>query len=123
MKRLFKSFGYAWQGIRSVFTTESNMKIHAGVACLAVCLGFLFKISPLEWIAIVICIGLVFSAEMFNTAFETLTDKVSPKQDETAGRVKDIAAGGVLLAAIISVVVGLIVFLPKLITCMGLNCQ
>ena len=115
MKRLLKSFGFAWQGIKAVFTSEPNMKIHAAVAILVLIFGFIFSISSTEWIAIVICIGLVFSAEMFNTAFETLVDKVSPSKDPLAGKTKDVAAGAVFIAAIISVVVGVIIFLPKLI--------
>lgn len=115
MSRLIKSFEYAWQGIRSVFSTEANMKIHAGVAVLVIVAGFLLKISPLEWIAALFCMGLVFCAEMFNTAIELLVDKVSPQKDPVAGKVKDIAAGAVLIAACISVVVGVIIFLPKLI--------
>lgn len=121
MKRLLKSFVYAWQGIRSVFGSESNMKIHALVAALIVFMGFAFWISPFEWIAIIICIGLVFSAEMFNTALETLTDKVSPEKNKLAGKVKDIAAGAVLIAAIISVIVGLIIFLPKLLAWLNVS--
>ena len=115
MKRLLKSFGFAWQGIKAVFTSEPNMRIHAVVALLVLIFGFIFSISSTEWIAIVICIGLVFSAEMFNTAFETLVDKVSPDKDSLAGKTKDVAAGAVFIAAIISVVVGVIIFLPKLI--------
>ncbi|HRG03383.1 MAG: diacylglycerol kinase family protein [Paludibacteraceae bacterium] len=115
MKRLLKSFVFAWQGIKAVFSSEQNMKIHVAVAITVIFFGFVFSISSAEWISVVICIGLVFSAEMFNTAFETLVDKVSPDKDPLAGKTKDIAAGAVLLAAIISVVVGIIIFLPKLI--------
>lgn len=114
MSRLTRSFGYAWKGIRVVFSSEPNMQIHVGVAVLAIALGFIFKISSAEWIGIVICIGLVFSAEMFNTTLEFLVDKVSPQKDPIAGKIKDIAAGAVLITAIISVVVGVIIFLPKI---------
>ncbi len=114
MGRLTKSFGYAWKGIRSVFSTEQNMKIHVGVAVLAVGFGFVLQISSVEWIAVILCIGLVFSAEMINTALEILVDKVSPQKDPVAGKIKDISAGAVLIAAIISVLVGVLIFLPKL---------
>ncbi|MHB9056028.1 MAG: diacylglycerol kinase family protein [Paludibacteraceae bacterium] len=116
MKRLFNSFGFAFKGIKSVLASEPNMKIHAGVTLFVIFMGFVLKISPNEWIAIVICIGLVLSAEMFNTAFETLVDKVSPHYDPAAGKTKDLSAGAVFLAAIISVLVGIIIFLPKLIS-------
>lgn len=91
------------------------MKIHVGVAVLVLGLGYVLKISSVEWITVVLCIGLVFSAEMFNTALEILVDKVSPQKDPIAGKIKDISAGAVLIAAIISVIVGVIIFLPKLI--------
>ena len=78
------------------------MKIHVGVAVLAVGFGFVLQISSVEWIAVIICIGLVFSAEMINTALEILVDKVSPQKDPVAGKIKDISAGAVLIAAIIS---------------------
>lgn len=114
MKRLFKSFGYAIQGIKMVVRTETNMKIHIFIAVLVVVFGFMFHVSASEWLACIICIGLVFSAETMNTAIEVLVDMVSPERKPEAGKVKDIAAGGVFLAAIISVVVGVIIFLPKI---------
>lgn len=116
MKKLFRSFGFAWKGLKTAVSTEVNMKIHLTVAILVVAAGFLFRISNFEWIAVILCIGLVFSAEIFNTSIETLVDKVSPNIDPLAGRTKDIAAGAVLVAAVISVVVGLLIFLPKIIS-------
>lgn len=115
MNRLLKSFGYAWKGIKSVFRTEQNMKIHTAAAVLAIVGGFIFQLSGGEWIAVILCIGLVVSAEMINTAFETLVDVVSPNRDPIAGKIKDITAGAVLVAALISVIVGVIIFLPKLL--------
>lgn len=115
MNRLIKSFRYAWKGIKVVFLSEKNMKIHLFVTFWVVVFGFIFQISAFEWIAVILCIGLVLSAEMFNTALETLVDKISPEQDPLAGKTKDTAAGAVLITAFISVIVGLIVFLPKLI--------
>lgn len=115
MERLFKSFGFAWKGIVAVFSTEANMKIHGVVSIFVLILGFLLNITSVEWIAVLMCIALVFSAEMFNTAFETLVDKVSPEHHPLAGKTKDLAAGAVLISAIISVVIGIIIFLPKII--------
>ncbi len=116
MKRLIKSFGYAFQGIKAVFSSETNMRIHAIIAFFVIIAAFVFSVSTTEWLVILLCIGLVFSAEMFNTALETLVDKVSPEQDPLAGKTKDLAAGAVLIAAIISAIIGTIIFLPKLIT-------
>lgn len=114
MKRLFLSFDYACNGIKAVIKSEKNMQIHITVALFVIVMGFLLDISTSEWVACIICIGLVFSAETLNTAIESLVDMVSPERQPAAGKIKDIAAGGVFLAAIISVIVGIIIFLPKI---------
>ena len=76
--------------------------------------GFAFGITPGEWTAICLCIGLVVSAELFNTAIERLVDLVSPQRHPLAGQVKDIAAGAVLVCALAAIAVGLIIFVPYL---------
>jgi len=113
MKKRIRSFGYAGKGIRVVFSTEPNMKIHFVVAILVVVFGFVFSISITEWIMCLLCIGLVFGMEMMNTAIENVVDLASPKLHPLAGKAKDIAAGGVLICAIISVIIGLLIFAPK----------
>jgi diacylglycerol kinase (ATP) len=113
MKKRIQSFGYAGRGIRLVFSSEANMKIHLAVTLVVVICGFYFQISIFEWIACLLCIGLVFSAEMINTAIENVVDLTSPDFHELAGKAKDIAAGAVLICAIISVIIGLSIFLPK----------
>ncbi len=114
LKKRIKSFGYAVRGIRIVFGTETNMKIHLSIAILVLIAGFTFDISVTEWIFCLLCIGLVFSMEMVNTAIENLVDLVSPNHHPLAGKTKDIAAGAVLICAISSVIVGLLVFAPKI---------
>ncbi|MEI8085710.1 MAG: diacylglycerol kinase family protein [Paludibacter sp.] len=113
MNKTIKSFGYAGQGIRSVFQSELNMKIHLMVGILVIICGFIFNISLIEWMLCLLCFGLVIGMEMMNTAIEKLVDLVSPNHHPVAGKVKDIAAGAVLICAIISVIIGLIIFLPK----------
>lgn len=113
LKKRINSFQYAGRGIRTVFGTETNMKIHICIAILVLIAGFTFKISAIEWIACLLCIGLVVGMEMVNTAIENIVDLVSPNHHPLAGKAKDIAAGAVLICAIISVVVGLLVFGPK----------
>ncbi|MDD4993156.1 MAG: diacylglycerol kinase family protein [Paludibacter sp.] len=113
MKKRIRSFGYAGKGMRVVFTTEPNMKIHIVIAILVIVFGFLFSISISEWIMCLLCIGLVFGMEMMNTAIENVVDLASPKLHPLAGKAKDIAAGAVLLCAIISVIIGLLIFVPK----------
>lgn len=113
MKKRIKSFGYAAKGIRTVLQSETNMKIHAIIAGLVIICGIIFKISPNEWLMCLLCFGLVFSAEMFNTAIETIINLVSPETNPLAGKAKDIAAGAVLVSAIFSATIGLIIFIPK----------
>ena len=113
MKKRIRSFVYAGRGIRLVFSSEANMKIHIVVATLVVICGFIFNINTTEWIACLLCIGLVFGAEMINTAIENVVDLASPDYQELAGKAKDIAAGAVLICAIVSVIIGILIFLPK----------
>ncbi|MEI7503551.1 MAG: diacylglycerol kinase family protein [Paludibacter sp.] len=113
MNKTIKSFGYAGKGIRSVFQSELNMKIHFVVGVLVIVCGFIFSISITEWMLCLLCFGLVIGMEMMNTAIEKLVDLVSPNHHPVAGKVKDIAAGAVLICAIISVIIGLLIFLPK----------
>ena len=113
MKKRIRSFGYAGRGIRLVFATEANMKIHIVIAILVVICGFLFCISRIEWMLCLLCIGLVFGMEMMNTAIENVVNLASPAFHPLAGKAKDIAAGAVLICAIIAVIVGLLIFVPK----------
>ena len=117
---LRQAFFYAGRGVFQTLISERNMKIHACVAVCVVILGFIFSLSALEWCAIVICIGLVMGAECINTALEASVDLVSTKQSELAARAKDAAAGAVLLCACVSVVVGLVIFIPHIMdACMN----
>lgn len=113
-KRLINSFKYAIQGIGEALKTEQNLKIHFIITVLVVILGFVYNISALEWITCIILFGLVISLEVVNTAIETTVDIAMPDINEKAKFAKDIAAGAVLIAAIISVMVGLIIFIPKI---------
>lgn len=113
MKKRIKSFGYAGRGIGLVISNEANMKIHLAVALLVLMAGFYFQISVPEWLACLFCFGLVFTAEMMNTAIENVIDLFSPEQHELARNGKDIAAGAVLVSALIAAIVGLLIFLPK----------
>lgn len=113
MKKRIQSFGYAFRGIREVFSTEVNMKIHIVVTCLVIICGVLLSISLIEWMFCLLCMGLVVGAEMMNTAIENVVDLASPEQHPLAGKAKDIAAGAVLICAIISVLIGLLIFVPK----------
>lgn len=109
-----KSVSYAVQGVFTFFKTQTNAWIHLVAAGVAVTLGFKFHINKTEWLAIVFAIALVFVAEMLNTALEFLTDLASPSVHPLAKKAKDVAAGAVLVAAMTSIVIAVVVFLPKL---------
>lgn len=110
-----KSFGNAFRGIFYAFKTQHNIWIHSLAVVVVVIAGFFFKLDAIEWGLVVLAIGLVLTAEMINTAIEWLMDLVSPGYSEKAGLIKDVAAGAVLIAAVISVIIGAMVFLPKLL--------
>jgi diacylglycerol kinase len=114
MKKRIQSFGYAGRGIRVVFRSEVNMKIHIFISILVIISGFALKINTSEWCLCLLCMGLVVGAEMMNTAVENVVDLVSPDFHPLAGKAKDIAAGAVLICAIISFLVGLLIFIPKI---------
>ncbi|MGB0931418.1 MAG: diacylglycerol kinase family protein [Chitinophagales bacterium] len=114
--RLYKSFSYAFKGIYQVFRYELNMQIHLLAAVVVVIAGFVLQLTATEWCLVIFAIVGVWIAEMFNTSIEVLTDLVSPDYHELAGKVKDIAAGAVVLATLGAVVIGGIVFLPKVIS-------
>lgn len=118
-KRLTNSFKYAFQGIVQAYIGEQNLKIHTIIACLVIIFGFILKISYMEWLVCLILIGLVIMAEFFNTSIEYLVDLASPEVHPLAKATKDTASAGVLMVAIISAVIGLIIFVPKLISFIG----
>ena len=109
-----KSFVYAFNGLKILLREEHNARIHLLVAMLAVVLGFVLEISQGEWLAVVLCIGLVMALELVNSAIENLADFVSPEKQELIKKTKDLAAGAVLSGAICAFVIGAIIFLPKL---------
>lgn len=110
MKSFLKSFGYAIQGIWSGVADQVNLKVQIGVALIVVGACFYFDIHPLEWCIILLCIGVVLGLEMMNSAIESLVDLVTLERKPLAGKIKDIAAGAVLIMSITSVVIGIIIF-------------
>ncbi|WP_417608444.1 diacylglycerol kinase family protein [Owenweeksia hongkongensis] len=107
------AFGYALKGLKAFFRDEDHPKVHAIAGILVVILGFSFSLNSIEWIAVIFCIALVLSFEAINSALEQLTDIASPSYLESAGKVKDIAAGAVLISSIAAGIIGLIIFVPK----------
>lgn len=115
LKKLINSFKYALTGIFTSLKKERNMNIHFAVAILVVILGILVKISKIEWILCIFAITLVISAELFNTAIETIVDMITLEQNEKAKIAKDVSAGAVLVVAIGAAIVGIIIFTPKIV--------
>jgi diacylglycerol kinase (ATP) len=109
-----KSFVYAFNGLKTFFRTEHNSWIHLTAATGAVIFGKLLVLNTYEWCLLMIAIGLVIMAEIFNSAIELLTDMISPEYNDMAKKVKDLAAGGVIIAAIVAFFVGVFIFIPKL---------
>lgn len=115
MKKIIKSFKYAIEGIRTGIKEEKNMKIHIFIMILVIICGIIFKINKVEWVICIILFGFVISLELVNTAIETTIDLITLERNPKAKIVKDVAAGGVLIAAITSAIIGLIIFIPKII--------
>jgi diacylglycerol kinase len=113
-KRL-NSFKFAFQGIKLLFLHEHNAWIHLAAIFVVLSCGVFFNISSIEWISVIFAIGIVLTAEAFNTAIEQIANFIQPEQDQKIGHIKDLAAGGVLISAISSLIVGIIIFLPKFI--------
>jgi diacylglycerol kinase (ATP) len=115
MKKLFRSFGYAFKGVAYATKSQLNFRIHLVAMVCAVAMGYFLNITVSEWLWVAICITLVLVTEIFNTMIETLTDLVSPGYNEKAGRIKDMSAGAVVIAALFALITGLVIFLPKLL--------
>ena len=113
--KLLKSFKHAIDGIINTTGIEKNLKIHFIIMFCVIILGLIVKLTSFEWIICIVLFGLVISAEMFNTAFEKTLDYINMDYDEKIRFIKDASAAAVLVLAIASAVVGLIIFLPKLI--------
>lgn len=117
---LLASFRFAGAGLWDVLRTERNFRIHLCVAGAVIAMGLWLGVSRQEWVGLLLCIGFVLLAEVFNTAAELLVDLASPTYHPLAKRVKDLAAGAVLLAAMIAVIVGLLLLGPPLLQRLGL---
>lgn len=114
LRKRLRSFKFAFNGIKLLITKEHNAWIHCFAAVCVVIAGFILGLSATEWIAVVFAIGTVLAAEAVNSSIEALADLVSPGYNEAIKRTKDLAAGAVLILAIAAAIVGLIIFVPKI---------
>jgi diacylglycerol kinase len=116
IKKRIKSFGFALKGFVWLFRFEHNARIHLFALFIAIGAGFFFQITKEEWSSILIVSGFVLSAEAFNSSIEFLADEVSLEKRDKIGKAKDLAATGVLIAALVALIIGLIIFYPKIIS-------
>lgn len=112
--KFLAGFGYAFSGLWYVLRTQRNARVHLGIATLVIIVGIALRISALEFAMLFITISSVFTAEMFNTVFELCIDLASPHYHPLAKIAKDVAAGAVLMSAILAVVIGMCIFVPHL---------
>lgn len=113
-KRLL-SFKYAIQGLVSAILEEANLAIHILIATLSILAGFWFELNGTEWALVLISIGIVISAEIINTAIENAMDIITVEYHPSIKKVKDLAAAAVLVCAFVAALIGIVIFLPKII--------
>lgn len=113
--KLIKSFSNALHGIAFLFKSQINARIELIIALIVIVFGFVLKISPVEWIFVLLCIAVVLGLEGINTAFEIFADKLHPGFDKDIGKAKDVAAGAVLIASILAAIIGFIIFAPRIL--------
>ena len=114
------SFKYAGRGLRYVMRTQKNAWIHSAVMIVVMVLSFWLQLARMEWVAILLVIGMVWTAEFINTSLESIVDMTSPERHPLAQVGKDVAAAAVLFAAMIAVIVGILVLGPHLLMKLGL---
>ena len=115
IRKRIKSFSYAFNGLRLLIKEEHNAWIHLLATICVIIFGFVLSLSPLEWIAVIFAIGFVFAMEAINSSIERIADFISPERHDMIKQIKDISAAAVLIAALTALIVGLLVFVPKMI--------
>lgn len=109
-------FHFAWEGIIEAIKLERNLKVHLSITCIVFLLGWFVHLTLMEWVIIVLVIGFVLALELVNTAIEEIINYLKPEIHPHAKLIKDIAAGAVFIAALTAAIVGLLIFIPKLIS-------
>ncbi|CAN5488074.1 diacylglycerol kinase family protein [soil metagenome] len=116
MKAFLNRVKYALQGWVSFFRREANGQIQLFIAVMVIVAGFALKVSVTEWMILLSCMGVVISLEMLNSAIEKICDHVNPQIHPSIKTIKDIAAGAVLWSAVIAAIIGLLIFIPRIIS-------
>lgn len=120
-KRLINSFKYAIEGLRSTIIREQNMTIHVFIATIVFIVGLFFNLSLNEWMLLALVSGLVMATELINTSIEAVVDLVQPTEHPLAKVAKDTAAAAVLVFAVVAIIMGIFIFLPKIVGLWGVN--
>lgn len=115
INRLINSFKYAFEGILYAFKYEQNLTVHACATILVIVFGFIYNISLVEWLVIFLIIGLVIATELINTSIEATIDLITDQTHPLAKVAKDTAAGAVLVFGFTAIIIGCIVFIPKIV--------
>ena len=115
IKKRLQSFGYAFNGLKILLKEEHNARIHFIAAVCVIAASIIFKISLYEWGAIVFAIGFVFTMEILNTAVENISNFISSDVDIRIKKIKDLSAAATLISAIVALIIGIAIFLPKII--------
>lgn len=115
LRRFFKSFGYSIDGLKYAYKYEQSMFVHITMLCFVIIFGLILRISLMEWIICIILCGLVIATELINTSIEAVVDLTCPKIHPLAKIAKDTASAAVFVFALTALIVGLIIFAPKLI--------
>lgn len=115
LKSRFGSFRFAMNGLLSLLKNEHNSRIHLLAAILAIITGTIVKLNHYEWSLLIIVIGIVFLTELLNSSLESLADLIDPEWNELIMKAKDYSAAAVLISAIIAIVVGGLIFIPKIL--------
>ena len=110
------SFKYAWKGIRLGWEEEANFRFQTVCAALALALAFVLQISRIEWLLVLLAMGIVLTAELINTSLEELCDMLQPSHDPHIAKIKDLAAGAVFLSSWVALLIGAFVFIPRFIS-------
>ena len=116
LKKFFHSFTYPIKGLKYAYRNEQNLAVDVGISLLVLIAGVIFKLDKSEWLVIVFTIGAVISLELVNTAIEAVVDMVTEEYHPLAKVAKDTSAAAVFVIAIVAAIVGLIIFLPKVIS-------
>lgn len=117
LKERLRSFSYAFSGLAHLVKNEHNFRIHLLAMLLVIAAGIILGISSAEWLVLVITIVMVLVTESLNSAIEKLCDIIAPDEDSRIKKIKDIMAAAVLITAIMSVIIGLIIFVPHILAC------